>query len=324
MAAQNGFLYKWCYDDPWNHRVSQRLPRKGRYKRKNVAVRSFVKRVKVRKNRAYASANQISMECSCNNGCLVQLGINDLKAVRCEYDSKPYNEQNMILLRLMDIRMISRRNSVTYYIMDNNLQKKIICRTAFLKVFGISRKRILTVMRKRIPMSPVLQHDLRGKQLNRRRSLTRQAMLEIDEHMGSYTYDSPHYSKIRNTGSKYMTSDNNLSKCFRDYVAKQRDAEKHNVAFTTFRKYVLSNMDIHFKRPRTDTCSRCDTLTKKIKYSRRLRQKAAIQNDLDTHLKNADRHYASNNFDRNVLALKQPDILPWIVPDPWRPYIHVH
>jgi hypothetical protein len=116
---------------------------------------------------------------------------------------------------------------------------------------------------------------------------------------------------------KYLTADKTMSSCFRDYLAQQQIQKKHIVSFSTFRKYVLSNMDIQFKRPRTDTCQQCDKLTKNIKYCKSDRQKAVFREQLDVHLKKADIHYASVNYDRNVLAVRAAVNQDWLVPDTW-------
>lgn len=312
-----GFSYNWSFENPWAHRHFNTLPRKGRYRKKKTIHRSSIKDKKPRKNRPFSNVDTTSLICNCNNGCLFQVSRRGITRIRQDFDSKLYNEQNLILLNMMSINMKERRNAIDYFLIDGSLQKKKVCRLAFLKVFGISKQRIRTTVGRRIPFSPCLSRDIRGSHGNHRKRLTREAKLTIENHMKTYVFENPHYTRIRNTGTKYLSAVHNMKSCFRDYVKSTDIAEGIKVRFTTFRKYVLENIDIIFKRPRRDSCRKCDNLMSKMKFAKTNLIKQRLEQELLMHLTNADKQYASINYDFTVLSLKPSDEHEWEIPPLW-------
>lgn len=306
----------WSYENylaQMGGRRARQNPR-GRYKRKTV-TRRVTRRVTARKNGSFRHIDGMSLECSCNRNCLFQIGRRGVRKIRHDFNSKRYDEQNLILVNLIDTRTVLRYKTHRYHTMDNAMSKKRVCRLAFFKLFGISQQRLTTLMSKMIPGSPILHCDNRGKNPNSRHALDRERFIEIERHMSNYSYENPHYcNNNREREIVYLSAQHNMRTCYSNYTKEQRDNGKRSVSFSTFRKYVLKDTNICFKRPLRDTCQMCNFLAKNIKYSKTAMESGRYQNELTDHLLNAARHYSNLNFDFTVLAMKTADTENWRIP----------
>ena len=115
-----------------------------------------------RKNRPNKNINQMSLQCCTEKTCLLNCGRPILASIRKDFDSKLYDEQNTFLSSLIDVEPKLRRNRITYNIRDaSGLRKNRVCKKAFLKVFGIGKKRITVLIKKVQPFSGDIQKDQR-------------------------------------------------------------------------------------------------------------------------------------------------------------------
>jgi len=172
MERRTGFEYTF---DPQKHvrrRIvstqerGNQLPRaknqKNRCRRKSKPTE--------RKNRPYQNVKAMNLQCCTENTCLLNHGRQVIKAIRKDFDSKLYDEQNCLLVSLIDIELRNKRNKITYNIRGNSgLDKVKVCKTAFLKIFGIGKKRIQILLNKIQPFSGRIQEDQRRYNRNQNR-----------------------------------------------------------------------------------------------------------------------------------------------------------
>lgn len=134
--------------------LPRRKKRKIKSRRKTIA--------KPRKNRPYANVEKMSLECCTENTCLLNQGRGIIAMIRSNFDSKLYEQQNNYLSSLVDINPKNIRNRITYNIRDTSgLRKVKVCKTAFMKILGIGKKRMTVLVKKIRPYSGDVQEDQR-------------------------------------------------------------------------------------------------------------------------------------------------------------------
>lgn len=140
-------------------RTAEALPRAKRKKPNRTRRKT---KPQPRKNRPNESINQMSLQCFTENTCLLNHGRPILASIRNDFDSKLYDQQNTYLSSVIDVEPRQRRNRITYNIRDaSGLRKVKVCKKAFLKIFGIGKKRITVLLRKVQPYSGDIQKDRR-------------------------------------------------------------------------------------------------------------------------------------------------------------------
>ena len=171
MDQRTGFEYEF---DPEKHdrrkkRTNQgheRLPRAKR--RKTTNRRKTV--ASARKNRPYQNVSRMNLECCTEKTCLLNQGHEIINIIRKNFDSKLYDQQNIYLSSLINVDLKLQRKNISYNIKDvSGLRKVKVCKTAFLKIFGIGKKRITVLLKKIQPYSGYVQEDLRRNNRNQKK-----------------------------------------------------------------------------------------------------------------------------------------------------------
>lgn len=122
-----------------------------------------------RKNRPYYDHAQMSLECCTEKTCLLNQGRPIIAMIRRDFDKKLYEEQNNYLNVLIDACPRTVRNKITYNIRDvSGLRKVQVCKKAFLKIFGIGKKRITVLLKKIRPFTGDMEQDQRRFNRNQR------------------------------------------------------------------------------------------------------------------------------------------------------------
>ena len=116
-----------------------------------------------RKNRPFRDVQTMSFECCLKKTCLETIGRDIVERIRQDFDRMLYEAQNNYLISLIDITPRPRRPTrVVYNIRDGSgLGKVSLCKTAFLKIFGIGKKRVSYLMFKLQPYTGRIQEDQR-------------------------------------------------------------------------------------------------------------------------------------------------------------------
>lgn len=93
-----------------------------------------------------------------------------IASIRTHFDGKLYDQQNSYLSSLIDVEMKAQRKRIAYNIRDaSGLRKVKVCKTAFLKIFGIGKKRLAILLKKIQPYSGHVEEDRRRDNRNQKR-----------------------------------------------------------------------------------------------------------------------------------------------------------
>lgn len=178
MSTTTDFNYNFDPEDIGRHtRSKTRTLREANAQLNNLPRakrRKFTSRRKTkptpRKNRPYSNVHIISLQCCTEKTCLLECGREVIAAIRHDFDSKLYNEQNAFLVSLIDIQLKEQKKRIIYNIRDDSgLNKVKVCKTAFLKILGIGKKRIAVLVKKIQPYSGQVQEDQRRNNRNQKR-----------------------------------------------------------------------------------------------------------------------------------------------------------
>lgn len=131
------------------------------------------KQTKPRKNRPFRFVREMSLEC-CSTTCLLNVGRDIIMHIRNDFDRMFYQAQNEHLAARIETTTARRhrespRNVIRYYTVDNESRKLQICKQAFMKMYGVGKKRLQVLLKKRRPFSGVIEKDRRIFQNNQKR-----------------------------------------------------------------------------------------------------------------------------------------------------------
>lgn len=164
-------VYKFDAAKPWQHfkkghPVASSVEKGRRKLNTNKLKRVYLQKKKAwnrRKNGAFKDLDQLEFSC-CDSGCLLKQGLYHIKSIarqqRNSLYQKPYNEQNYLLSKLMDLKLTFRGvRKILYHI--PSLGK--VCKTAFRKVYGISKSKIEILLKKIDLEGLSIEPDRRGR-----------------------------------------------------------------------------------------------------------------------------------------------------------------
>ena len=131
--------------------------RRGRHARRRKTVAT------PRKNRPFRDVRTLSLECCENKTSLESIGRDIIEGIRREFDKILYEAQNNYLISLIDITpQRGKPTRILYNVRDGSgLRKVPVCKTAFLKLFGIGNKRVSILISKLQPYTGQVQEDQR-------------------------------------------------------------------------------------------------------------------------------------------------------------------
>ena len=117
----------------------------------------------------------VKWEC-CSTTCLLNIGIDVVMQIRNDFDRMAYQAQNEHLAARIETTNARRQNGVDnprtvirYYTTGNANQKLQICKRAFMKIYGVGKKRLRVLLKKRRPFSGAVEKDRRVLQSNQKR-----------------------------------------------------------------------------------------------------------------------------------------------------------
>lgn len=178
----------------------------------------------------------------------------------------------------------------------------MVCRQAFCSIHGITRhraNRIGLTLKEKIA-APL---DMRGKHNNRPNKISQNIIATIDNHILSFPKRSSHYSREKNERRNYLSSDLNVSKMHKLYLAKYEPdlfeklerGEKcqPKVSYDFYFRHFRENYNISFGSPRSDTCQTCDRLENLIAAEPDREAKHVLQTEKTLHIRKAEVFYTS-------------------------------
>ncbi|KAK3736675.1 hypothetical protein QZH41_020402 [Actinostola sp. cb2023] len=331
MDTTNGFGYEFDREEHSKRRRSKRLqqleagvlPRNSlpRAKKRKTATKTKTD-AQPRKNRPYQDITQLSLECCTEKTCLLNYGRQIVALIRRDFDRKLYEEQNNLLNSLVDVEFKTSRNLISYYIRDlSGLRKIKVCKKAFMKIFGIGKKRIAVLLRKAQPYSGDIEKDQRRFNRNAK-TLELTLKTEIIEHIRGYEREQSHYAREKTRDKQFLASNLTIAQLWREFLINKglrvgEDAAP--VSYSSFRK-IFRTFNLSFRKPYVDTCGKCDRLSLTIKYAKDEQERASAREIKCNHIEQADGHYDCINFDLNILPKRKHKEIgqPWIMPPDWK------
>ena len=250
----SGLLYNFDSSKPWQYfRQGKPLAssvEKGR--RKLTSSEKFKKvylpkkgRANRRKNGAFGDLDRLNLTC-CDGGCLLRKGLHNVRRIIRQrrnmlYEQK-YNEQNYILSKLMEVKFThTGKRKIDYNI---PLLGKV-CKTAFLKVYGISKHKIQCLLKKINFEGPSIEPDQRGKVTPRK--LLPAAKKAVIDFILSYEASESHYRRSRSGSKIYFEANISMRQMWSNFIREhphlkttslKRKNKKGTLSFSAFRHRV--------------------------------------------------------------------------------------
>lgn len=150
-----------------------------------------------------------------------------------------------------------------------------VCQKALLKTLQINECRITTALRKY--MNDESLCDLRGKMSGGWNAFPVSTTLEVRMHIASFPKYVSHYCRGK-TESKYLSDVLTLVKMYELY----KENATHVVSFSFYDRIFRDYFNLRFKKPKKDTCQKCD------KYL--IQKKASTGEDLKKLEKEHEEH----------------------------------
>lgn len=142
------------------------------------------------------------------------------------------------------------------------------------------------------------------------------------QHIWSYEPEQSHYTRHKAPEKRYLEPSLNLSKIYKEFLKLKGHAagtvSKPPLSLSSFRKIFIS-YNVSFRKPRKDTCGKCDSLKIVINHSTSTDEVTETRAIQEAHWQEVEKHYEENYFDFNVLLpMKNKDGLNWKLPPTWR------
>ena len=149
----------------------------------------------------------------------------------------------------------SKRRKVYKWSLPHPQGRQIVCKNAIMAIFDLKPTFLQTIGK----FSS--RGDLRCEQKNA--SKPPRIKNAVIAHINSFKRKRPHYCRKKNTGQEYIEEGGirgipDLHKKFLE--EHNEDDELKDVKESYYRSVFVSNFNIGFGRPKTDTCSLCDKL----------------------------------------------------------------
>lgn len=200
--------------------------------------------------------------------------------------------------------------------MRNGTEHHKICKSAVLSIFAISKSRLERVA-SHLKTSCTAPLDRRGTHGNRPNKLENAVLMQIAEHIKSFPKYTSHYSRKDNIKHEYLSPNLNAAKMHKMYLEKyepeqyallqKNEAINPKVKYDFYRKYFAENFRLSFGKPRTDTCSKCDRLAKKLESADNEAERNALNSEKSLHLKKAETFYEDLR-EKTKLASEDPTV----------------
>ena len=324
----NLLVYKFDAGKPWQHfnkghPVASSVERGRRNLNSKKLKRVYLPKKKAwtrRKNGAFKDLHQLEFTW-CDSGCLLKEGLYNIKGIAQQQRNllyqKPYNEQNHLLSKLIELELTFRGVRKISYI--PSLGK--VCKTAFRKVYGISKSKIEVLLKKIDQDGLHIEPDRRGQKTPRK--LLPEARDAVIDFILSYKATESHYRRARSGCKKYFDSNISMRQMWSEFVHEHphlkttRLKNKNNgpvISFSTFRNIFNRELKdvLSFRKFRVDTCQECDKCKNRLDNLRSLNNRSSKQDDeirdlitrRSLHLRESEVRFASLRYDVTVLAAK--------------------
>lgn len=142
------------------------------------------------------------------------------------------------------------------------------------------------------------------------------------EHIQGYERELSHYGRKKTKDKEFLSPDLCLAQLWRDFLEKKQllPNEKLPLGFSSFRN-IFKQFNLSFRKPRVDTCPRCDTYLIIMKYSNDEAEIEEARVTKRVHLRQSQEHYDCIKYDLNDLLKHKNDddnVHGWPKPPIWK------
>lgn len=155
-----------------------------------------------------------------------------------------------------------RTHTVKYTLTAKENMKVQVCKKAFLSIHGLQmhRGRVENIVKNLQLGLLTPKMDGRGQHGHHVKKYSDQQIEFVKSFIERLSKYESHYSRNDNHKTFYMTMDYTIEKCYEVYKMECLKENFHYVSSDKFRRIFIEDFNIHFKSPKTDTCSVCDNL----------------------------------------------------------------
>ena len=192
-----------------------------------------------------------------------------------------------------------------------------VCQKSFCGVYGFGPKRLLILRRKSGDTGTSMEPDQRGKHGNHP-VVGEEVKDLIREHIRSFPAKHSHYSRKDNSGRVYLSSELSIARLHKnflqihdpEYIQLEEENLRRKVSHQPLQKLrkplasehfyhdiFVTEFNIHFGIPRTDTCSTCDSLKLQIDQATTDSERALLEQQHSDHLSLAKAGYDTFRYD---------------------------
>lgn len=182
--------------------------------------------------------------------------------------------------------------NVFHFKVDGKLVK--VCRDCFIRTLDVTQMFVtLAILNQNASVSGAISNDKRGRHSpHNKHSVDK--LNEIRQHISSFpTYES-HYTRRKST-RLYLPAHLDLTVMYKLYCENQETPVSRPIYEREFHK-----MNISFKKPKVDTCHKCDLLNTKIRITENDDEKKRYENELALHHEEADAAYLAKDKDKKL------------------------
>ena len=213
--------------------------------------------------------------------------------------------------------------SFEYCLRDEKGVDVKVCQKAFCGVhaFGPKRLRILRDKIVSADKESTIVWDKRGKHTEHQRVSDTVRNL-IREHIRSFPARSSHYSRSDNSGRVYLSSELSIARLYRDFLEKHdpefvrqqeenlervishsqvQELRKPIATLHFYHDIFVTEFNIYFGYPRSDTCDTCDSIKMKMEDANATPEEIEkLKQELEAHQTLAERGYQALHYDQQL------------------------
>ena len=153
-----------------------------------------------------------------------------------------------------------REVSVTYMTKVDGESVRV-CKQAFMKLHRITQSKVDYIVSQGKLGLPAARQSLRGKHDNRPNKISEHRRELVREHVRRFPAEASHYSRHDNSNRLYLSPLLSINVMYNLYVTWAKDKGEVPVSSSLYRSIFCSDFNLGFGTPRSDTCSRCESLT---------------------------------------------------------------
>ena len=194
--------------------------------------------------------------CGCKLGCYSKISkAQQMKLFGGFWESGNFDVQNAYICGCVKISKVARRYTAepttslrSYsreYIVQNEGVSTRVCKTAFLRMHGLSNGRVSRALQARTSQGGSLSLDKRGKHEPKNKTSKDKIDL-IKAHINSFLKYKSHYSRSDNPHKNYLSPDLSIDKMYRLYKEKCDKESATPVSQWVYRKTFTENFNLSF------------------------------------------------------------------------------